>query len=190
MYYWYSFCRQCTELKIEVSYIGEIPTRVDKYDSDEDMHPMDQELDRQVRQLLIPKLGWMKSLQSFVLIKLGPFENYYYNTVRSRSLDILLNWMFSVGEPPQSLERLWIQDFYFCPGRDAIWPISHRLRAYRTDPSRGKRSEYPEFHRDLEHFGGLVDFSDGELNYLPNLKSAYGSYRGLSPWNDTEKVIY
>jgi len=133
----------------------------------------------------------MKSLQSFALIKLGPMENYFWNTVRSRSLDVLLDWMFSVGEPPQCLERLWIHDFYFSPGRDAIQPISHRLKSYRTDPSRGRRNptdEYPHFHRDSEHFGGLVDFSEGELNYLPNLKSAYGYYKGL--YETTRKVIY
>ena len=173
--YIFSWCSICTDLIIKITYTGRgsesphlsfltLPTL-----------PFENEIDRVVRQDLLPLTDWMKSLQSLVLIKLGLFtpENSY-DQASSLLLDHLLYKLFSSEPSPSSLEHLWIKRFAY--SLEPILAIAPSLKAFHGDSFELFITDgaYERF-RDLEQFGGF-DFYAPQLAHLPSVKTAYGFF--------------
>jgi len=173
--YIFSWCSICTDLAIKITYTGRgsesphfsfltLPTL-----------PFENEVDRVVRQDLLPLTDWMKSLQSLVLIKLGLFtsENSYYQA-SSLLLDHLLYKLFSSEPSPSSLVHLWIKDFSY--SMEPILTIAPSLKTFHGDCFELFITDgaYERF-RDLEQFGGF-DFYAPQLAHLPNVKTACGHF--------------
>lgn len=132
--------------------------------------PLQNEVERYVREDVLPHMGWMTSLKSLFLLKLGRFYNLEGIYVRSRLLDHLLQQMFSSGPLPISLVRLWVREFYFSPGLAPVLAIAPSLKAFCEDPSR--LSPLERF-LDIEYLG-CTEFSP--LAHLAHLKSADGDF--------------
>lgn len=166
-----SWCQVCVELTVDITYDGEF----DEYDLDEESSAAyENEIVRHVQEHLIPRLTWMKSLQTLVLMKHGPFKNFGFPEfccVRSRLLDLVLTWMFAKDPyPPHSLALLWVQQFHFPSGLlHSIKSIAPSMKAYRADELDG--FFILDDLRDLEHIS-WVEFNS--FNHLANLKSAHG----------------
>jgi len=139
----------------------------------------DLEVDRHVREDLLPKTDWMKSLQSLSVIKLGFFEDYIFDDDEARCLllDHLFDRMFS-SEPtsPNSLLYLWIHGFHF--SLNSVLPIAPSLKAFRVNPFSHNTGGY-EILRNLEHFGGFPLFAP--LPHPLNVKTAYGLTEDIEP---------
>lgn len=153
---------------IEITYTGEDTT----YEPDANLSPIEVEVDRVVREELLPETGWMKSLRSLTLFNHGKFQNCSdYGTVRCRLLDQLMYSMFTSGPYPTSLERLWIY-FYF--SLDIVKPILPSLKAFRANSFELYNNDAYELFGDLEHLGGGDFFVP--MTHLPNLKTAHGNF--------------
>jgi len=179
----YSWCKDCTELTVEITYTGE-PCKL-KAKSNFDV--VENEIDRCAYEDLLPYTNWMKSLKSLSLIKLGFFDNYddpsyRVRSLRCRLLDRLLHSMFSNGPSPESLERLWINGFYY--SLEPILPIAASLKAFHGDADKLFDLDAYELFRDLEQFAEFDCFLS--LAHLPNLKTVYGY---LGDDNEAEEVI-
>ena len=174
--YIFSWCMICTDLTIKIAYTGKRSgSPYPSFSSLVPTLPFENEVDRVVRQDLIPLTDWMKSLQSLALIKLGLFtpENDD-DQVSCRLLDHLLYRMFSSGPRPSSLVHLWIRQFaYFL---EPILAIAPSLKTFHGDSFElfVIDGAYERF-RDLEQFGGF-DFYAPQLTHLPNVKTAYGHF--------------
>lgn len=142
------------------------------------MSPLEKEIDRIVREELLPETNWMKYLQSLTLVNSGLFQNCegYNGKVRCRLLDRLLYSMFTRDDSAAmrlaSLEHLWIDCFYF--SLDMVMPTLPSLKAFQGNGDLLDTDDDYERFRDLEHFAG-PDFSV-PLAHLPNLKTVYGCY--------------
>jgi len=148
-------------LTVEITYTGDSIYKDDSaFPAEFPPSTFENEVDRFVREDLLPKTEWMKSLQTLVLIKLGGFENFedeIFNgvcNVRCLLLDHLLNRMFSIGPIPTSLEHLWIHDFHYF--LELVPPIIPPLKAFREYDSY-LHPNSDEF-RVLEQYGAC-DFS-------------------------------
>ena len=135
--------------------------------------PFQNEVERYVREDVLPHMGWMASLKSLFLLKLGPFYNLEGIYVRSRLLDHLLEQMFSIGPLPTSLVRLWVREFYFSPGLAPVLAIAPSLKAFCEDRSRLSPLELHERFLEIEHLGS-TEFTP--LAHLAHLKSADGDF--------------
>ena len=115
-FFFCSFCRDCTDLAIEITYTGK--TLPPEDDIREKMkHLMtEQRVKQAIEKDWLPQLDWMKSLKSLVLVKLGPCAS---SDAGVRMISILLDsltcrYLFphrEEKEPPRPLEHLWIQNF-------------------------------------------------------------------------------
>lgn len=116
----YSFCCDCTDLIIEITYSG-LPGNPQQSIADVFLEKMVQAFAEHQAKVAferdwLPKLAWMKYLKSLVLIKLGPGAT---SMAGSRVISILLDsltcrYLFPRREKKQTLrplERLWIQGF-------------------------------------------------------------------------------
>jgi len=155
-------------LTVDITYDGEFS----EYDEETELTVYEVDVERHFYVEILPRLTWMKSLKSLVLLKHGSFYNWGEDSVRSRLFDHLFEWMFG-DDPhlPNSLARLWVLCFNFPP--TLVGPtIAPSLKAYLVDETVEEPQNYDNF-RDVEHIGFL---RFGSLNHLPNLKSAYGFF--------------
>jgi len=139
-------------------------------DDDQNQYQHQTEVERYVDEEIIPQVGWMMSLQSLVLIKLGSCEDSDLETVSSSMLQQLLHWMFSDQQPhPNALSHFWVHKFDYTP------PASESMQslvAYREDPHHISDDLHLNF-RDVKHYGGI---RIGSLEHLQDLKSVYGEF--------------
>jgi len=172
-------------LSIEINFTGE-DIEWEPFVTLSPRSPLENEIDRIVREELLPETNWMKNLQSLTLVNSGLFDNCERDNgkVRCRLLDQLLYSMFASEPSPASLEHLWIHDFYF--SLDMVMPTLPSLKAFRGHGDLLDTDDDYERFRDLEHYAGL-DFSE-PLARLPNLKTAYG-YFGLH-FGEDEEVLF
>lgn len=173
-------CRDCVELGVEITYSG----RDFKYPSTFPyVNPEDQfkDLRQFIRETFYPHLGWMTSLQSLVLTKLGDFltSSGDFGTVESFMLDDLLTWLFSEDDErvPGSLRHLWIQDFQFRLGYQSTDSSAQTLVSYQLRDSheamKGPEpfSQFPK----LEYASQLKFCEDYSPLHLPtNVKYVQG----------------
>jgi len=165
-------CRDCVDLSVEITYTGE---PFDYPAATPWVHPLFKftDLCRFIQETIYPHLGWMKSLKSLVLTKLGPFhtasEDHGY--VYSLMLNELLGWLFSEEGAPLSLQHLWIQSF-----------CCHSIRSLEFCASSLKTCQVGEVGRKFNYnsFPNLEILAEIEFSHefpllpLPNLKYAYG----------------
>jgi len=173
-------CRDCVELGVEITYSGldfEYPTTIPW------VNPADQfnDLRQFIRETIYPHLGWMTSLQSLVLTKLGDFltTNGDFGTVRSFMLDDLLTWLFSedVERAPGFLRHLWIQDFQFRPEHQSAHSSAQTLVSYQLRDTFKVMMEPQPFSRfpKLEFVSQLQFCEDYSPLHLPtNVKYVQG----------------
>lgn len=169
-------CRDCVELGVEISYTGEEFEYPSSYPRDPAAQFAD--VKQFIRDSIYPHLGWMSSLKSLVLTKLGPFANTLRSHVQSFMLDDLLTWLFSEQTPPCTLRHLWIQDFCFQPRFQTVRVSAPSLKSYQIEEydneTNGEAPAFAAFPR-LE-FVAKIEFSNQcLLLHLPNLKYAQGS---------------
>ena len=179
-------CRDCVDLSVEITYTGEpfdyraaIPW-VDPVLKFTDLCWF-------IQETIYPHLGWMKSLKSLVLTKLGPFlsagETHGY--VNSLMLNELLGWLFTEEEAPLSLQHLWIQ--HFCCGYISFQFGAHSLKTCLVREVRERCNFEPCNGSSNIEILAEMDFSTNSTNSLlhwPNLKYAYG----LCFFEDDESV--
>jgi len=167
-------CRDCVDLSVEITYTGE-PFDYPTSASAPWVNPALQftDLSRFIQETIYPHLGWMKSLKSLVLTKLGPFHtaSEEHGYVYSLMLNELLGWLFSEEEAPRSLQHLWIQHFC-CRSIRSLQFCAPSLKTCQVGDI-GRQFNYDGFP-NLEVLGE-IDFShEVPLLHLPNLKYAYG----------------
>lgn len=167
-------CRDCVDLSVEITYTGADYEYPDYYPTD--IFDNAQQL---CRREIYPRLSWMSSLKSLVLVKLGDFQtgNELIGLVRSLMLDNLLSWLFNEEPVPSSLQHLWIQDFCFKPEYQTIRASSPSLISYQIEDTGEIISENQPFSSfpNLEALAKIEFFENCSLHYLPNLKYAHGS---------------
>jgi len=166
-------------LTIDISYDGKFY----EYEEEAELSAYAGDVERHFNEEILPRLTWMKSLKSLVLLKHGPFYNSANIWVRSRLLDHLFQWMFG-DDPhlPNALTRLWVFCFHIPPG--LVGPtILPSLKAYLAPEMIKEPPNCDEF-RDVEQIG-FVQF--GSLTHLPNLKSASGWFE---KGDDPQKVFF
>lgn len=125
-----------------------------------------------IRETVYTHLGWMKSLRSLVITKLGPFvttSGEGRTHVESLMLNDLLAWLFSEERAPRSLQHLWIKDFCF----------ANRSLEFCAPSLKTCLVEYQWREENYTGFPNLevlatIDFKDCPLLHLPNLKYVYG----------------
>ena len=138
-----------------------------------------------------PKLTWMKSLQSLVLIKLGPnaTSSDSGERVMSPLLDSLVrDYLFpprEENEPPSPLRRVWIQDFEVigCPAlRNSS---TNSLQSYRSGDCGDLNDEDYESFTNMEQLGGMIGINFSHpLASLQKLKYASGTSTDDKKVND------
>lgn len=170
------YCRDCKDLAIEVTYTGQRKSHLDKDDEIQEIRDR-YEYKNRAKTDWFPHLGWMKSLKSLVLIKLGPYSTYSSGTrVLSHLLASLLEHLFPcMGNPaPRPLQRVWIQDFVMFPCSMVRFATPECLRSYRSEDA-GTKENYESFV-NIEHLAGKmgIDFSR-PMSKLSKLKFATGS---------------
>ncbi len=166
-------CRDCVDLSVEITYTGDDFKYPSTYPW---VNPAIQfnDLSQFIRETIYPHLGWMKSLRSLVLIKLGPFvasiEGRSY--VDSFMLNHLLAWLFSEERAPRSLQHVWIQDFCFEPGYQTLQYCAPSLKTCQIgECADGK--DFADFP-NLEIIAQMQFSQECSLLHLPNLKYVYG----------------
>ena len=144
-----------------------------------------------VREKLLPKLNWMRSLQSLVIHR--PFRLNTYDSPNN-VLHLIMDWLFDKPScsPWPTLEQLWIYNYN---------SDSSNIRTHSVEPRKierlwvepyliedgpfvksiiclgkyGTKSrwmlEHDRFYH-LEHLGGIADF--GRVDGFPDLKYAGG----------------
>lgn len=151
----YRWCRDCTDLHIEVLY-----THYFIMENVWLSGHLDEVL-RIAQEEYFPHLDWMTSIKSLVFIKRG----YQLNDYIVKSL--FHNWIFTRERALDSLQNFWIQE---------------NIMASLSSPSMTSLNmEYEDFrdqvdlnherYKNLQHLGG-IRFS--RLERLPNLKYARG----------------
>lgn len=151
--YNYRWCRDCTDLFIEVAY-----SEYSFYFGGD--HSNEDSVIQLAHEELFPHLGWMTSLKSFIFIKRGKIHPF-----RDRFVSELTNWMFTQERATDSLQRLWIQEDSIEPYLSFPSITSLNLEHYRLHNLNQKK------YRNLQHVSGIY-FS--RLANLPNLKYARG----------------
>ena len=130
----------------------------------------DEKVVAMARSQFFPKLFWMSSLESLVILKKGFGCATMYP---DECLKALVIWMFSTFDM-DSIERVWIQDEFFKTDRE----ISEKILYTPSIKSilLGFLNSDSELVRDqlqpLENLGGIFGFS--ELANLPNLRYMSG----------------
>lgn len=163
-------CRDCVELSVEITYTGE---EFGYPDTIPYVRPIDRFNDvRQfIRETIYPHLGWMKSLKSLVLIKLG---SLHYSSgigyVTSFMLDDLLVWLLSEERAPRSLQHLWIQGFDFRPEYESIYFCAPSLKSCGVEACQEDEDFVP--FPNLENIAQMRFTVGCPLLHLPNLKYA------------------
>ena len=160
----FSWCRDCLELTVEVTYAGD-----DSFDAP--LTPAQEKIQQESKDLF-PKLKWMTSLKKLALLKFGRFttisEDYFI--VHSQLLEDLIDYWFLDKERERSaLECLWIQDFLSPTFHDSHLLNDVALKSYYV---KSEEHDYPNeaYSRfcNIEHLAG-VDVTS-PLAKLPNLK--------------------
>lgn len=177
----FSWCRDCVALTVKIIYNGK--------PDDIFPHQLIAEIERYVDEEIIPHVGWMMSLESLVLIKLGSFEDQDDDEdqddeddendddiVSSFMLLKLFDWLIPDNDEqphPNSLSHFWIQGFHYTTSANNDFLNTPSLKAYREDPAyRVSGDLHLNFH-DVEHFAGIII---EPLEHLQNLKSVYGEF--------------
>jgi len=138
--------------------------------------------DRRVREDVVrdwfPQLEWMKSLESLVLIKLGPHATEGERVI-SFLLDSLIGrYLFprvEISPIPRPLRCIWIQDYevYRCGTSQYLSP--EILQSYRTGDCDETEKNYESFP-NIENLGGSLGLNFAhQLPSLQKLKYASGS---------------
>jgi len=131
------------------------------------------------------RLAWMKSLESFVLIKLGSSAAFAPGQrVDSPFLHILVHCYLFPRLEENPLRRFWVQDFEvnLCAALGNCSPDS--LQSYRSGDCGGRNENYESFC-SIHHLGGSIGFNFSHpVPFLQKLEYA----SGFSP-NDC-KVLY
>lgn len=109
-----SWCRDCKELTVEITYSGDTFNRNKEGGTeyswqDVPLSSFEEEIKQRVEEDFFPHLDWMFSLKKLMFIKLGDIN--IYEDVQSLLLENLLNWLISKERPFDSLHHLWIQGF-------------------------------------------------------------------------------
>ncbi len=169
----FSWCRDCVELTVEVTYAGDDFDREDGSGSFSFEVPLTsaQKKIKQKINDLFPKLEWMSSLKKLELIKLGRFTTLpeFYFIVRSLLLEDLFDWFLVKERERSSLECLWIQDF-LSPMLFKFHLLNDSaLKSYyvKSEEHDNPNKAYSRFC-NIEHLAG-VDITH-PLAKLPNLK--------------------
>ena len=128
-----------------------------------------------------PYLEWMKSLESLVLIKLGPYATRMCGSrVISWLLDSLIGrYLFphvEVNPTPRPLRCIWIQDFEVGHCGALKYSSPEVLQSYRTgDCDEREYTNYESFP-NIENLGGCLGLNfTHQLPSLQKLKYASGS---------------
>ncbi len=129
-----------------------------------------------IRELFYPRLGWMTSLKSLIVTKLGPCSfvpnnfspNWGY--YRSLMLEDLLSWLFSEERAPRSLQLLWIHLFLFeYPAPEFCAPSLKSCQVQIQEHG----EDFAGFP-NLEVLAQIYFWKEFNMLHLPNLKYAHG----------------
>ena len=129
-----------------------------------------------MRELFYPRLGWMTSLKSLIVTKLGPCSldsDEFSSTLgffRSLMLEDLLSWLFSEERAPRSLQHLWIHLFSF--GYQAPKFCAPSLKSCQVEIYEEK-DDFAGFP-NLEVLAQIFFTEQFNMFHLPNLKYAHG----------------
>jgi len=162
-------------LTVEVTYTGERESQLDKHVTYPEIRAQ-HDFRESVEKDWFPKLAWMKSLKSLVLVKLGPYATKNAGTrVLSRLLVSLLSgFLFPMDKPaPRALQRVWIQDLEVYPCSPLKYASPEHLLSYRSGDS-GNEEHYEAFN-SVEHLAGKMGINCSRpLPKLSKLKFATG----------------
>ena len=177
----YSLCRDCTDLTLEVTYTGKPVSPFDgegaTFEQFQSKHLFKVSAEEWLSKMQ-SRLAWMKSLESLVLIKLGPYATFDAGErVISLLLDSLVRgYLFPRLEQNQNpLRWLWIQNFevYRFP---ALIYCPDSLQSYRSGDCGDIEDKKFESYCNIQHLGGNmgIDFSH-PLPSLQKLKYVSGN---------------
>lgn len=187
LFLFYSWCRDCVGLTVEISYMGHPFKRPLLA-----LNSAEQDVQRMVKTDLFPKLDWTVNLKKFVLFKYGNFENRncYRPAIRSLLLDDLCAFIFpEERQAPSSLECVWIHDFLLGTPLLPHWLNSSSKKSYcDTELHRVNLSIEAIYQTVLQEgaigqLGGIAGFPTQHQReahpqpYLPDLKYCHvGGY--------------
>ncbi len=174
MYIISSYCRDCTDLAIEITYTGKTLSRYDGFSKVMMHHRTGDRLRQAVVRDWLPQLDWMKFLKSLVLVKLGPCATYGAGVcVISILLYSLIGYLFPHDKKPtpRPLQCVWIHNFQVNSSRAFEYANPEYLQCFKTGDVDADQENYESFF-NLENLDGTVghDLSESLLKKMSKLK--------------------